>query len=110
MMTSKTGVELDNVSVVTEKKDGRGKHPNSQSNLKPWEKGVSGNPDGRPHKFEKFKRALMEYKYADYESSNWSLRSGSNVEVVLSEIWYQAGKGSIPHINILAELGCLDED
>ena len=43
-----TGGKRADVSLVTEKTDGRGKHPNSQANLEPIEKGVSGNPDGRP--------------------------------------------------------------
>jgi len=28
---------------------------------------------------------------------------------VLNQIWFQASEGSIGHIKILAELGCLDE-
>ena len=39
----------DEYSLVTEKMDTRGTHPNSQANLKPFEKGESGNPSGRPH-------------------------------------------------------------
>ena len=34
----------------------RGEHPNSQANLKPFPKGMSGNPLGRPHKFVKLAR------------------------------------------------------
>ena len=37
----KTGTEQDNVSLKTEKEYKRGKHPNSQVNLKPFEKGLS---------------------------------------------------------------------
>ena len=29
---------------------------------------------------------------------------------VLQKIWHRASEGSIQHIRILAELGCLDED
>ncbi len=107
-MTSKTDGKQDNLSLVTEKNDGRGKHPNSQANLKPFEKGVSGNPDGRPHKYEKFKRALMKFKYEQVDG--WQIDCGTNFNKVINNIWYQAGKGSVPHINILAELGCLDDE
>ena len=37
-----------------------GNHPNSLANLTPFPKGVSGNPLGRPTKFENLKRALNE--------------------------------------------------
>ena len=46
--SSKTDGKQDNVSLVTEKAYKRGNHPNSQANLEPFEKGVSGNRDGRP--------------------------------------------------------------
>ena len=36
----------------------RGEHPNSKSNLNPYEKGVSGNPSGRPSKYENLKKVL----------------------------------------------------
>ena len=39
----------------------RGKHPNSQANLKPFEKGESGNPSGRTKAFSGIKDELKEY-------------------------------------------------
>ena len=67
--TSLTGGKTEKVSLVTEKTDGRGKHPNSRENLEPFEKGVSGNPDGRPMKYVKLKNALQrvgkEVKYSE---------------------------------------------
>jgi hypothetical protein len=107
-MSSKTGDKTEGVSLLTEKRTGRGKHPNSQSNLQPFEKGVSGNPDGRPHKYAKLKKALM--KYADRKIDGWRLERSDSKDAVLQEIWYRASEGSIAHFKVLAELGCLDEE
>ena len=52
-------------SYQNNEKHGHGKHPNSLANLKPYEKGVSGNPGGRPVKYAKLKKALD--KWADVE-------------------------------------------
>ena len=107
----KTGGFEDDVSLVTEKETGRGKHPNSKANLKPWEKGESGNPDGRPNKYVKLKKALD--KFGRKEFGQWDLGvSGCNnyKDEVLFQIWSKATKGSISHIKILAELGCLDDE
>ena len=38
----------------------RGKHPNSIKNLKPFPKGISGNPMGKPHKYKKLADALAQ--------------------------------------------------
>lgn len=102
--TDKTG----KFSLVTEKTDNRGTHPNSRANLTPFEKGVSGNPSGRPMKYEKFKEALM--KYRDEEVDGWQLERNTNLDNVLNTIWYKAGQGSISHINLLAQMGCLDAE
>jgi hypothetical protein len=37
-----------NKSAKPSEKKGRGRHPNSRANLKPYPKGVSGNPGGKP--------------------------------------------------------------
>ena len=102
-----------NVSLVTEKTDNRGTHPKSLANLTPFEKGVSGNPDGRPHKYVGLKKALD--KFATRKVSVWDDLLHDSTELnmkdaVLHRIWKEAKGGSIQHIHILANLGCLDDE
>jgi hypothetical protein len=107
----KTGGEQSKFSLVTEKADGRGKHPNSKANLEPFEKGQSGNPLGRPRKYLKLKKALDRIGKA--KKGGWDVLSVSAEtykEEVLERIWYEASNGSVSHIRMLAELGCLDDD
>ena len=85
----------------------RGQNPNSLANLKPYPKDVSGNPDGRPKKYVKLAKALDKVgeKTTSWNEPNQTLR-----EAVLDKIWTQAYMyGSVPHIKMLAELGCLDD-
>ena len=44
----------------------RGKHPNSQANLQPFEKGQSGNPSGRTKAYSGIKDELKEYVEQQY--------------------------------------------
>ena len=108
--TRLTGGKTEKVSLVTEKTDGRGKHPNSRENLEPFEKGVSGNPDGRPRKYLKLKKALDRIGTAKKDGwDSLSVSTETYKEEVLERIWYEASNGSIGHIRMLAELGCLDD-
>tara|TARA_R110002020_G_scaffold202413_1_gene405564 strand:+ start:5926 stop:6282 length:357 start_codon:yes stop_codon:yes gene_type:complete len=105
-----TDGKSDNVPVVTEKDYKRGKHPNSQANLEPWEKGESGNPSGRPKKYVKLKKALD--KVGKNKKDAWDLAPTKEnyKDEVLDRIWYEASNGSVAHIRMLAEIGCLDEE
>ena len=107
--SKKTGGEQVIVSLTAEKQYQRGEHPNSQANLEPFEKGVSGNPSGRLTKYVKLKKALD--KYGKYQKKDYT---GELMEPykerTLERVWIEASKGNIQHIKILAELGCLDDD
>ena len=95
------------ISLKTEKQYKRGEHPKSQANLQPFEKGISGNPGGRSLKYEQLKKALN--RIGKLSPDSW--RSNDTYkDSVLERIWYEANGGSLGHIKILAELGCLDEE
>ena len=85
----------------------RGEHPNSQSNLTPYEKGESGNPSGRPSKYENLKKVLkkMGNEPPDFIMDD----EGPRKKQVWCRIWYQALMGDIRFIQLLADWGCLDE-
>ena len=99
------------LSLETEKEYGRGQQPNSQSNLQPFEKGTSGNPDGRPSKLEKLKKALIQQADLPYDSL-WNLSRDPVTwrDAVIDRIWYEASEGNLQLIKLLAETGCLDEE
>ena len=85
----------------------RGKPPNSLANLKPFEKGISGNPSGRAVKFKGLKQALEPY--GDRLSNAWGRKDWTKKEVVLEKIWCMAEDASVPHLTILANMGLLYE-
>ena len=58
-MGCKTTGEQEDFSLKTKKSHEHGKHPNSIKNLKPYKKGETGNPGGRPTKYAKLKKALI---------------------------------------------------
>ena len=95
-------------SSLTAEKHEHGKHPNSLANLQPFEKGISGNPGGRPVKYAGLKNALD--KWADKVVTFWF--DGEELtlrEQVIYTIWNKARRGDPKMIEILATLGCLDD-
>ena len=61
-LSKETGGEFVKTSLKTKENYQHGKHPNSLANLKPYKKGVSGNPGGRPEKFRELAKALNKWK------------------------------------------------
>ena len=94
----------------------RGEHPNSKSNLTPFEKGVSGNPLGRPQRFSQLRDVLNEIgdeeiwtPEPDFGFDEPSKLIGTRRDIVLIKIWEKAQGGDMQCIMILERLGCLDE-
>ena len=86
-----------------------GKHPNSLRALRKnqYPKGVSGNVLGRKPTFENLKNQLK--KLGEEETLNYKDESmGTRKEQVLKRIWFDATKGDMNKIQLLAWLGCLD--
>ena len=98
----------DNIIGNNETEYNRGEHPNSLANLKPFPKGVSGNPLGRPHEYQKLADTLN--KIGDKEVVDYKgMPEGITYrESVLKRIWSKANHGDIKFIQLLAYLGCLD--
>ena len=97
---------------------GPGKHPASQANLKKWKRGESGNPGGRPQKYKRLKESLLQYvnkkdiKHIWDDDTNQYKTIENDLtyqEEVLDIIWKQAKRGSLRHIELLADLGCLEK-
>ena len=93
---------------INEGEHEHGKHPNSLKNLQKWEKGETGNPIGRPFKYSKIKKELMEIGKEitlDYHDKP----QGTRKEQVLQKIWDRAIRGDIQFVKILIFLGAFDE-
>tara|TARA_A100001011_G_scaffold212414_2_gene220643 strand:+ start:3241 stop:3615 length:375 start_codon:yes stop_codon:yes gene_type:complete len=89
-----------------------GKHPNSIANLKPYKKGESGNPGGRPQKYRELARALSKWKNVELGYDYWDMPPDSCTTLkdqVHWRIWQKATHGDNKCIEILARLGCLDD-
>ena len=112
-MEKELGESVDNRRLSDDSSTGnsethkKGHNPNSLANLKPYPKGVSGNPDGRPKKYVKLAKALDR---VGKKTTSWNEPNQTFKDAVLDKIWTQAYMyGSVPHIKMLAELGCLDD-
>jgi hypothetical protein len=99
--------------------DGRGKNPKSLANLKPFPKGVSGNPSGRPTRIQKLGDALKKFAHEKGVISKWDPDCDSWIEStslytwqddVLIAIWKKARGGDMQAISILADGGCLEKN
>ena len=97
--------ETDEDSTQSSEKDGRGKNPASQANLKPFEKGHSGNPGGRQKKNVRFINALKAYGKLDPESTvnNWIDDGRTNSESVVRRVWKDAVSGDKQAIRLMMD-------
>ena len=111
-MNKKTKGKTIKSSLIGEKYE-HGKNPESLKNLKPFIKGESGNPGGRPKNYEKLKKSLDKWGEKKIELDIWDLPLSTSGETlkdqVLFAIWDKARKGNIKCIEILAQLRCLDD-
>ena len=81
----------------------RGKHPNSQANLKPFEKGESGNPSGRTKAFSGIKDELKEYVNKPDFCDGDTPKKDIVERIVIMAKW-----GDKWALELLDRLGCLD--
>ena len=109
------GGESSSDSTQSSEKDGRGKNPSSKANLKPFQKGESGNPGGKRMKGQEFIDALSEHGKTKEQRHNINYSSGTetisdegsyNFQVV-DKVWNRAREGELPYIRLLNELGAL---
>ena len=102
-----------NISHSEQRDDGRGQNPTSQANLKPFEKGTSGNPSGRPVKNVKLREALRKYGYdvpRDIFGDKEPFSQATNNMAVIDQIWKDAKNGNYQAIRLLMELGAIEPD
>ena len=99
--------------------DGRGKNQKSLANLKPFPKGVSGNPSGRPTRIQKLGDTLKKFAHEkgmistwDSDCDTWTESSSPYTwqDDVLIVIWKKARGGNMKAISILADGGCLEKN
>ena len=108
----KTDKDLNKSSHIEEKIYGHGKHPNSIANLTPYKKGESGNPGGRTVKYAKLRKALNKWKNIEMDYDYWDTppkQCKTLKDQVHWRIWHKAVHGDNKCIEILAQLGCLDD-
>ena len=109
------GGEAGDASTQSSEKGGRGKNPSSKANLKPFQKGESGNPGGKRLKGQEFIDALIEHGKTIDQKHNINYSSGTesisdegsyNFQIV-DKVWKRARQGELPYIRLLNELGAL---
>ncbi len=102
-------------STQSSENDGRGQNPASKANLKPFQKGQSGNPGGKRLKGQEFIDALKEHgktreqrHRTNYSTGKeWVSDEGSYNFQVVDKIWNKAREGELPYIRLLVEMGAL---
>ena len=85
---------------------------NFEYHLKPFKKGESGNPGGRSSKYIKLKKALDRWGNEEIPYDFWDMppdEATTMKEQVLYKIWDRARHGNLRCMEILAQLGCLDD-
>jgi len=102
-------------STQSSENDGRGQNPASKANLKPFQKGQSGNPGGKRLKGQEFIDALSEHGKTKEQRHNINYSSGTesisdegsyNFQIV-DKVWKRARQGELPYIRLLVEMGAL---
>jgi len=109
------GGEAGDASTQSSEKGGRGQNPASKANLKPFQKGQSGNPGGKRLKGQEFIDALKEHgktreqrHRTNYSTGKeWVSDEGSYNFQVVDKIWNKAREGELPYIRLLVEMGAL---
>jgi len=112
---TKLNLENESISDINDSEYSRGEHPNSLRNLKPFPKGVSGNPLGKPHKYTKLAESLSKLGSKKVIIEKWNgtkyeriETDKTNKDIVLETIWSKARIGDMKYVQLLAYLGCLD--
>ena len=99
---SKVNVDNERITAYSENIYEQGSHPNSLKNLKPFPKGVSGNPLGKPQKYTKLAESLSKLGSKKVIIEKWNgakyervKTDKTNRDVVLDTIWSKARSGDI---------------
>ena len=82
---------------------------NSLKNLKPYPKGVSGNPSGRRKNGKEFFEFLAEYGKVSPSSYNFIENPDTHIEAVASGLWKRAKDGDLSAIKYLVDVGALNQ-
>ena len=98
-------------STQSSENDGRGQNPASQANLKPFEKGHSGNPSGRQKKNIEFVNALKAYGKleSDRTVNAWAEDGRNNSESVVKRVWVNAIGGDYKAIRLMLDYEVLED-
>ena len=82
---------------------------NSLKNLKPYPKGVSGNPSGRKKNGKEFFEFLTEYGMVSPSAYSFLENPDTYIEAVASGLWKRAKNGDLSAIKYLVDVGALNQ-